>query len=94
MVMMPYNPPYYQTLVENAGFGKVMDLYSMYLDRALIEKHETPLAQFRQYQTFLEAGLFAKKTAAPDIGATVPTGKSGGGSKDLFTYDPNKFRSL
>lgn len=41
MLLMPYNPPYYQTLVENAGFEKAMDVYSMYMDRALIEKHET-----------------------------------------------------
>lgn len=41
MVLMPYNPPYYQGLVESAGFEKAMDLYSMYVDRALIEKHDT-----------------------------------------------------
>ena len=41
MVMMPYNPAYYQTLVENAGFEKVMDIYCMYADRALMEKHDT-----------------------------------------------------
>jgi len=41
MILMPYNPPYYQELVENAGFEKVMDVYSMYLDRPLIEKHDT-----------------------------------------------------
>jgi hypothetical protein len=39
MVMMPYNPPYYPDLVEKAGFEKVMDAHSLYLDRALVEKH-------------------------------------------------------
>ena len=37
MVMMPYNPPYYQALVEAAGFEKVMDVHCMYMDRSLIE---------------------------------------------------------
>lgn len=41
VVLMPYNPPYYEQLVENAGFQKVMDIHSMYLDRPLIEKHDT-----------------------------------------------------
>lgn len=37
MIMMPYNPPYYQALVEVAGFEKVMDVHCMYMDRSLIE---------------------------------------------------------
>lgn len=41
MILMPYNPPYYQTLIENAGFVKAMDVYSMYIDRKLIEEHDT-----------------------------------------------------
>jgi len=41
MVMMPYNPPYYQELVEAAGFEKVMDVHCMYMDRALIEAGDT-----------------------------------------------------
>ncbi|GAB4521191.1 MAG: GNAT family N-acetyltransferase [Anaerolineae bacterium] len=28
VILMPYNPPYYQGLVESAGFQKVMDVYS------------------------------------------------------------------
>lgn len=36
MIMMPYNPPYYQALVEAAGFEKVMDVHCMYMDRSLI----------------------------------------------------------
>ena len=36
-IMMPYNPPYYQALVEAAGFEKVMDVHCMYMDRSLIE---------------------------------------------------------
>jgi GNAT superfamily N-acetyltransferase len=39
MVMMPYNPPYYQELIESTDFEKVMDLHSMYFDRPLIEEH-------------------------------------------------------
>ena len=41
MVMMPYNPPYYQKLIEAAGFEKVMDVHCMYMDRALIEANDT-----------------------------------------------------
>lgn len=41
MVMMPYNPPYYQTLIESAGFEKVMDVHCMYMDRSLIEAGNT-----------------------------------------------------
>lgn len=33
VLMMPYNQPYYQTFIEAAGFEKVMDVYSMYVDR-------------------------------------------------------------
>lgn len=31
-ILMAYNPPYYQQLVENYGFTKAKDLYSYYLD--------------------------------------------------------------
>ncbi|MAU08835.1 MAG: hypothetical protein CL607_03365 [Anaerolineaceae bacterium] len=33
VVLMPYNPPYYQNLVENAGFEKAMDVVSFYYER-------------------------------------------------------------
>lgn len=33
VLLMPYNPPYYARLVENAGFVKAMDLYSFHIDR-------------------------------------------------------------
>jgi GNAT superfamily N-acetyltransferase len=32
-LLMPYNYPYYAALVEQAGFVKVMDVYSFHLDR-------------------------------------------------------------
>jgi GNAT superfamily N-acetyltransferase len=38
---MPYNPPYYQALVEGAGFRKVMDVYSVYQDRAILARNNT-----------------------------------------------------
>ncbi len=31
-ILMPYNPPYYARLIEGAGFTKIKDLYSYYLD--------------------------------------------------------------
>ncbi|HLV35279.1 MAG TPA: GNAT family N-acetyltransferase [Spirillospora sp.] len=33
VLLMPYNHPYYQRLVEAAGFVKAMDLYSFHMDR-------------------------------------------------------------
>ena len=33
VVLMPYNPPYYATLIERAGLKKVKDLYAYYLDK-------------------------------------------------------------
>ncbi|MAS32630.1 MAG: hypothetical protein CL610_01405 [Anaerolineaceae bacterium] len=33
VLLMPYNHPYYQSLVENAGFTKVEDLYSFHMSR-------------------------------------------------------------
>jgi hypothetical protein len=34
-VMMPYNPEYYKTLIENYGFKKAKDLYAWYYDPTL-----------------------------------------------------------
>lgn len=31
VVLMPYNPPYYSILIENAGYGKIKDLYAYML---------------------------------------------------------------
>ncbi len=33
-LMMPYNPPYYQALLEGAGMKKARDLYAYFLDRS------------------------------------------------------------
>jgi hypothetical protein len=33
-LMMPYNPPYYASLLEGAGLKKVMDLYAYWLDES------------------------------------------------------------
>lgn len=33
VLLMPYNHPYYQALVENAGFQKKMDVYSFHMSR-------------------------------------------------------------
>lgn len=44
VLLMPYNHPYYQKLVENAGFSKLMDLNSFYLNR----------------DKAIESGLFAR----------------------------------
>ncbi|MDQ7036216.1 MAG: hypothetical protein Q9P01_15695 [Anaerolineae bacterium] len=33
VIMMPYNPPYYQAHVKAAGFEKAMDIVSMYFHR-------------------------------------------------------------
>ena len=36
VIMMPWNPPYYQTLIEGAGLAKVMDVHCIYQDRETI----------------------------------------------------------
>jgi hypothetical protein len=41
VLLMPYNHPYYQKLVENAGFTKAMDVYSFYLSREGAQEHDT-----------------------------------------------------
>ncbi|RMF78508.1 MAG: hypothetical protein D6737_14555 [Chloroflexi bacterium] len=33
VILMPYNPPYYQHLIEAAGYKKNMDIYSFYINR-------------------------------------------------------------
>ena len=34
VIMMPYNPPYYQRLIEKAGFSKAIDLYAYTIEQA------------------------------------------------------------
>ncbi len=41
VVLMPYNPPYYQRLIETAGLHKAMDMYSFYLSRQGALDHGT-----------------------------------------------------
>ena len=41
VIMMPYNPPWYQTLVEGAGFEKVMDVHCIYQDRSTIQASDS-----------------------------------------------------
>ncbi|MGB1286464.1 MAG: GNAT family N-acetyltransferase [Aggregatilineales bacterium] len=40
VILMPYNPPYYQGLIEGAGFTKAMDVVSMYYDFALADENK------------------------------------------------------
>ena len=41
VIMMPYNPPYYQALMESAGFQKAMDVHCIYQDRATIAESDS-----------------------------------------------------
>ena len=41
VILMPYNPPYYQALIEAAGFVKAMDVHCMYMNRRLIAEGDT-----------------------------------------------------
>ena len=41
VIMMPYNPPWYPTLVEKAGFEKAMDVHCIYQDRQTIEASDS-----------------------------------------------------
>ncbi|MCX8118557.1 MAG: N-acetyltransferase [Desulfobacterota bacterium] len=37
-LMMPYNPPYYSSLIEGCGYRKVMDLYAYLLEKETFQK--------------------------------------------------------
>lgn len=41
VLLMPYNYPYYQRLVEGAGLSKAMDVYSFHLSRQGSQEHAT-----------------------------------------------------
>lgn len=41
VIMMPYNPPWYPSLVEGAGFKKAMDVHCIYQDRQTIEASDS-----------------------------------------------------
>ncbi len=45
VVMMTYNPPYYERLVQDAGFGKVMDLYAYILNTDFYQNQVDNLPQ-------------------------------------------------
>jgi GNAT superfamily N-acetyltransferase len=36
VLLMPYNPPYYQRLIENTGFSKHVDSFSFYFDEGMV----------------------------------------------------------
>lgn len=40
VIMMPYNPPHYVRLIENAGFSKIKDLFAYYLDQSILERRK------------------------------------------------------
>ncbi len=67
VIMMPYNPPYYQTLLEAAGFEKVMDVHCIFQDRQTIaesgslEKLERLVARASQ-----RSGINVRKMNARD----------------------------
>jgi hypothetical protein len=51
VLLMPYNPPYYQTLIENAGvgLGKAMDLVSYYCDpQTVLDNPNAPYARYKR----------------------------------------------
>ena len=41
VLLMPYNLPYYKTLIEGAGFAKSMDVFSFHLSRQGAAEHAT-----------------------------------------------------
>ncbi len=74
VMLMPYNPPYYQTLIEQFdGFNKVMDTFSYYLnaerdqlDNTKQERVKKVIARVkRQYNVTLRVG--SRKTARQDF---------------------------
>ncbi len=45
VLLMPYNPPYYQNLIESAGFTKAMDLYSFHVSWEAVDEQKSDLRQ-------------------------------------------------
>ncbi len=54
VLLMPYNYPYYQRLVEGAGLVKAMDVYSFHLSRQGSQEHATGERLKRLTQTVMK----------------------------------------
>jgi len=63
VIMMPYNPPYYQTLIESAGFEKVMDLYAYEIHgvKKIPERLEKAVEKIRKSCDFIVRPINMKK---------------------------------
>lgn len=69
VLMMTYNPPYLEALVEAAGFAKTKDLLAYYVDlaKAPVERLERLAADFRRRHPGLTVRPITKKSAAADL---------------------------
>lgn len=56
VLLMPYNPLYYQKLLEQAGFQKAMDVQCVYYDRELAEKNHAEERMGKIVKRILERG--------------------------------------
>lgn len=54
VIMMPYNPPYYKTLVESAGFEKAIDLYAYQVESSgdIPERLQKSVGKLKQCYNF------------------------------------------
>jgi GNAT superfamily N-acetyltransferase len=66
VIMMPYNPPYYQRLLENYGFQKAIDLYAYAIDYAdrIPERLEQAAQRIYQQADFTVRQVNLKKIDA------------------------------
>jgi GNAT superfamily N-acetyltransferase len=66
VVLMPYNPPYYALLLENAGFTKAKDLYSYLLSQKTVysDKLERVSSLVKQRQSITFRSLNMKDFAS------------------------------
>jgi ribosomal protein S18 acetylase RimI-like enzyme len=68
--MMTYNPPYYTSLLDTAGFGKAKDLLAYLIDLSVIpmDRLKKIAAKVRQRNPSISFRPVLKKTLASDIG--------------------------
>lgn len=69
MLMMTYNPPYLEALVEAAGFAKAKDLFAYYVDlaKAPLERLERIATDFRQRHPNITVRPITRKSAKADL---------------------------
>ncbi len=66
VIMMPYNPPYYRTLLEKCGYEKAMDVFCYYVDQESMSPKLKRGAESLRKRTKLKYRAFDKKNLMRD----------------------------